>query len=134
VVVASLPSALLAETQGIDAEATRAAVEAATLAFETTENGTRAGGRAAFAAPADRESLVAGLAAVLEREYEVERVEGALIARETAFDPERARTLGVPEGPKFGRLADGQSVEVDGEEIPPETVHVEREHRFPVGE
>ena len=134
VVVASLPSALLAETQGIDAEATRAAVEAATLAFETTENGARAGGRAAFVTPADRESLVTGLAAVLEREYEVERVEGALVAHERAFDPERARTLGVPEGPKFGRLADGQSVEVDGEEIPPETVHIEREHRFPTGE
>ena len=134
VVVASLPSALLAEAQGIDAEPTRAAVEAATLAFETTESGTRAGGRAAFAAPADRESLVEDLAAVLEREYEVERVEGALLAHERAFDPERARTLGVSEGPKFGRLADGQPVEVDGEEIPPETVHVEREHRFPIEE
>ena len=134
VVVASLPSALLAEAQGIDAEPTRAAVETATLAFETTESGTRAGGRAAFAAPADRESLVEDLAAVLEREYEVERVEGALLAHERAFDPERARTLGVSEGPKFGRLADGQPVEVDGEEIPPETVHVEREHRFPIEE
>jgi len=134
VTVASLPAELLAEAQGIDAEATRDAVERATLAFETDENGTRAAGRAAFAASADRETLVDDLVTVLEREYDVERTDGAVVAREHAFDPERARTLGIPEGPKFGQLSAGQSVEVDGETIDPDVVHVERERRFPVEE
>jgi len=132
--VASLPAELLAEAQGIDDEAARAAVESATLGFDTDENGTRAAGRAAFAASADRESLVDELARVLERKYDVERIDGEVVAREHAFDPERARTLGVPEGPKFGKLSAGQPVEVDGETIDPDVVHVERERRFPVEE
>jgi D-aminoacyl-tRNA deacylase len=130
--VAALPAELLAEAQGIDSEATRAAVESATLAFETTESGTRAADRAVFLDPADRETLVDELATVLEGEYAVERTDEAVLVRERAFDPERARTLGIPEGPKFGRLSAGQSVEVDGETIDPEVVHVERERRFPV--
>jgi D-aminoacyl-tRNA deacylase len=56
-----------------------------------------------------------------------------VVARETAFDPDLAATLGVPEGPAFGRLADGKSVEVDGETIAPETVSRERTDRFPIG-
>ncbi|MEF8851450.1 MAG: D-aminoacyl-tRNA deacylase [Haloarculaceae archaeon] len=133
-VVAPLPGALLAEAQGIDADATRAAVADTALAFETTDNGARATGRAAFADAVDRERLVDGLADVLAGEYEVERTDDAVLAREAAFDPDRARTLGVPEGPAFGKLSAGQPVEVDGETVHPETVHVERERRFPVEE
>jgi D-aminoacyl-tRNA deacylase len=132
--VASLPGELLAEAQGVDPDETREAVADTALAFETTDNGARAAGRAVFAAVAARERLVDGLADVLADEYEVERTDDAVVARETAFDPGRAHTLGVPEGPAFGKLAAGQSVEVDGETIHPETVRVEREHRFSVWE
>jgi ribonuclease Z len=38
------------------------------------------------------------------------------------FDVDRARELGVPEGPLFGRLHAGQTVEVEGRTIRPEDV------------
>jgi D-aminoacyl-tRNA deacylase len=130
-----LPGDLLAEAQGVDGEAARGAVDRATVAFETSESGTRAEGRALVEDDGVVEDLADDLAAVLEGKYErVERTDGAVVARESAFDPDRARTLGVPDGPKLGRLAEGRPVTVDGDEIDPSVVHVEREHRFPVGD
>jgi ribonuclease Z len=38
------------------------------------------------------------------------------------FDVEQARSLGIPEGPLFGRLHAGQSVEVEGRTIHPDEV------------
>lgn len=38
------------------------------------------------------------------------------------FDPDRARELGVPEGPLFGRLHKGETVDVDGRAISPAEV------------
>ncbi|WP_415378687.1 D-aminoacyl-tRNA deacylase [Halosimplex sp. TS25] len=133
--VADLPEELVDAAQGVDHEATLAAVEAATVAYETTEGGTRLGSRAVVDADHDADALVDELAAVLEARYEtVEREGDDLVARETAFDPDRARTLGIPDGPKFGKLSQGEAVTVDGDRIDPSVVHVDREHRFSVAD
>ena len=56
----------------------------------------------------------------------------AVVAEERAFDPALAAEAGVPEGPKFGALANGSSVTVDGKAINPEEVRTDRTDRFPV--
>ncbi|WP_128905250.1 D-aminoacyl-tRNA deacylase [Halorubrum amylolyticum] len=134
--VRTLPADLLSRAQGVDAGAARTAVEENAVAFGTEQAGTRATGRAAFAADEGSPGygdLVADLAGVLERGYDaVEVDDGAVIARETAFDPGLAAERGVPEGPAFGRLADGESVEIGGETVAPEDVSRARTVRFPI--
>jgi len=131
--VVALPDELLAEAQGIDPDAVREAVEARALAFETEQGGTRAAGRAAVREPADREAIVDALADLLDEKYDaVAREDGAVVAREVAFDPEKAETLGVPEGPAFGKLSAGEPVAVGDREIDPEAVRTERVREFPV--
>ena len=133
--VSSVPAELLDEARGIDRDATRAAFEEVALAFGTDQGGTRVTGPAVFADPGDCERVVDRLLDVLRHRYDsVEREGDEAIARERAFDPERARNLGVPEGPEFGQLADGQPVDVDGREIPPDAVSREHERRFPLYE
>ncbi|WP_298670356.1 D-aminoacyl-tRNA deacylase [uncultured Methanofollis sp.] len=45
-----------------------------------------------------------------------------LVVMKTRFDPGRARKLGVPKGPLFGRLSSGQTIEVGGGTITPAMV------------
>ncbi len=131
--VVSLPDELVDAALGVDADAARTAVADRTVAYETTEGGTHPRGRAAVADAEAYDGVVDALASLLAEKYEaVERDGDAVVARETAFDPEKADTLGVPEGPAFGRLAAGEAVEVNGRRIPPEEVRTERTHRFPV--
>jgi D-aminoacyl-tRNA deacylase len=133
--VTTLPDDLLAEARGIDGETVRDAVEATALAFGTDQSGTRVAGPAVLAAAGDREPIIDTLLQVLGQRYDsVEREGGEVVAREQAFSPEKARTLGIPEGPAFGKLSSGQAVEVNGETIPPAAVSEERERRFPLGE
>lgn len=131
--VVDLPTELVDEAQGIDPGAVRTAVEANAVAFGTREGASRVDGRAAIPDEDAYDTLVEALVGILREKYgEVTREDGAVMATETAFDPELAREAGVPEGPAFGKLSGGQSVTVDGREVTPEDVHRERTHRFPV--
>ncbi|MEF8975426.1 MAG: D-aminoacyl-tRNA deacylase [Halapricum sp.] len=132
-VVSEVPVELRDEVQGIDPDATWQTVESVAIAFETVEGGARLGDRIALADESDRSEIIDGFAEVLESKYEsVERTAEAVIAHKREFDPEKAQTLGIPEGPAFGKLSAGQPVVVDGETIDPDVVHVERERRFPL--
>jgi D-aminoacyl-tRNA deacylase len=131
--VVPLPDELLGAARSVDRDRARAAVEDRSLAFETVEGASKASGRAAVREPDDVDGLVDDLAALLAEKYDhVEREGTVVVANERGFDPDLASERGVPEGPKFGRLAGGEAVEVDGETVAPEDVRVERTHEFPV--
>jgi len=130
----SLPDDLLRTSHTIDSEATFDAVESTTIAFETTNGATIPAGRAAIDPDtALSDALCRSLVPVLETRFEsVERTPDEIVARETQFDPEKASTLGIEAGPKFGQLADGNPVTINGERIHPDVVTTERSHRFPL--
>ena len=133
VVLSTLPTALLETACGIDLERTRTVIAGSTVAYTTTDGGSKPTDRVALVEDGGRWDIVDDLADVLRTRYDVvERAEDEIVARETVFDPDLAATLGVPEGPKFGQLADGEPVEVDGCEVPPSAVETERERRFTV--
>ncbi|PSP38975.1 hypothetical protein BRC71_03755 [Halobacteriales archaeon QH_7_65_31] len=132
-VVRALPETLTEEAANIDTDAARAAVGSHALAYETEQGGTRPTGQMGLTDESRFDRVVAALAEVLESSYEtVEVKERAVIARDEQFSPEKAATLGVGEGPAFGALAAGESVEVDGRTIEPEVVHETRTERFPI--
>ena len=131
--IVPLPGALREQVQGIDQDEARTAVERHTVGFETEASGTRLGERVVVTDSAERRAIIETFATILESKYdEVEIEDDTVVAHETAFVPEKARALGISEGPTFGKLSAGQSVEVGGRTIPPEAVHEQRVHRFPI--
>lgn len=132
---ATLPGALLEACVGIDRDRCRDLVAADAVAFTTEESGTVPTGRVLLAGGRDVETVVDGLVTLLGKKYdEVERDGDTVTVRTRGFDPEKARTLGVSEGPAFGKLASGQPVEVGGRTIQPETVRSLTEESFSLSE
>jgi len=90
-------------------------------------------GQAAIADSDRYDALIDVLAEVLAEKYDaVDRRDGQIVAEVTAFDPGLAHDAGVPEGPAFGRLSDGESISVDGRTINPEAVESTRTEEFPI--
>ncbi|WP_372910199.1 D-aminoacyl-tRNA deacylase [Salinigranum sp.] len=136
--VTALSRELVDAALGVDHDAARTAVDDHTVAFHTEEGGRRPTGRVALPTALDDaddtgafDRLVDALCAVLRTRYdEVTREDDVVVAHERAFDAAAAADLGVPEGPAFGRLAGGESVEIAGEEVAPEDVHRDRTVTF----
>lgn len=121
---------LLSELNGIDQDRVRSIVEDRSVAFETSENGNRVSGQIAVPSNAISELQEAFLALLREAFDSVDYQDGRVIVREKQFDPAAAATLGVPEGPAFGRLANGEPVEIGDEVIDPDVVHTEEVREF----
>ncbi|MFB6352710.1 MAG: D-aminoacyl-tRNA deacylase [Halobacteriales archaeon] len=126
------PPDLLSDANGADADRVRQAADAHAVAYETVESGSRVAGRVAVVDRAAWRRLESALVDVLRERFDAVALEDdAIVATERAFEPERARKLGVEPGPAFGRLAAGEPVDVGDERIDPEAVHVTRTRRYP---
>jgi D-aminoacyl-tRNA deacylase len=55
-----------------------------------------------------------------------------LIIQRRRFDPGKARNLGIPSGPLYGRLRSGETVRIGGEEVTPDMVMGEVPERFTI--
>jgi D-aminoacyl-tRNA deacylase len=114
---------LLATLHGIDAGRTRTAVTADALAFETADAGVRVAGSIAVS-PGAYDGLLEAFCGLLSERFEtVERDAGEIRVIKRAFDPAKARKLGVPAGPAFGKLAGGDPVETESRTVDPDAVH-----------
>ncbi len=131
--IETLADELLAEANGIDRAAVIEVLDTRTVAYGTTEGGSMASGRVVLDETSAYRTLIEAIATVLERKYdEVEIADDEVIARREAFDPKLAHEAGVPEGPAFGALASGSTVEVGGKRVEPGDVRCARERRFHV--
>ncbi len=129
----SLPNELIAAAHAVDRKKVWRAVADHTVAFETVEGGTLPAGTAVVTAPDDFERIIESLCDILGSKYErIERSAEEIRAHHTSFNPQKAATLGIPEGPAFGKLAAGQPVELNGRTIEPHVVEDEQVDRFPV--
>lgn len=129
-VIVDLPDDLLADANGIDMTDMTDAARRTSVAYETRENGNRVSGRAAFASESRYDAFIDDVCTVLEQRYDRVERNDEIIVHEQAFDPDKAEALGVPEGPKFGALAAGESIDIDGRTIRPADVTVDRTRRY----
>ncbi|MFB6196686.1 MAG: D-aminoacyl-tRNA deacylase, partial [Halobacteriaceae archaeon] len=106
--IRTLPDELLREVNGIDPNRVLAAAREAFVAFETAENGNKLKPRVAAPSDSMRE-FVEKLCSILASKYDVvDWTSDDIIVKQEKFDASAAADLGVPEGPKFGKLAAGE--------------------------
>ncbi|MFB6300802.1 MAG: D-aminoacyl-tRNA deacylase [Halobacteriales archaeon] len=129
--VIELDSALVDTVNGIDIDRAVETAATNTVAYMTEENGNRLADRIIVPDDESYTALIDAFTELLAQKYDrVERTTDELRCHERAFDPNRARELGVDPGPAFGRLADGESVETNGKTVTPEQVHEKRIHSY----
>ena len=136
--VSRLPEPLVETARNIDQDAVVAAFRDTLLAFCTAPDTGAL--QSTVVAAADQPlcgavpaPLVGAFRRILTERYDTVTVDGeALIATRTVFDPDQAKAHGVPEGPMYGLLADGESVDIDGRTVDPTTVHKTVRDEFPL--
>ncbi|VVB88124.1 D-aminoacyl-tRNA deacylase [uncultured archaeon] len=124
--IARINPALLSEAEKLDRESLKKFLSDHNIAYIEYEDGRFAHvliGLDSNCARLAAEELTEKCMEILKKKYEVEINKGTVQLIERKFSPERAKSLGITEGPLYGRLAQGKSVTVDGKTINPEMVY-----------
>ncbi len=124
--VARISPALLSEAEKLDKERLTKFLSDHNIAYVENEDGRFAHVIIALDSNCARlaaEELANECVTILKKYCEVDVNKGTLQITEKKFSPESARSLGITEGPMFGKLAQGKSVIIDGKTINPEMVY-----------
>ena len=117
---------LVREARTVDRGKTDDALDAYALGY-TEEDGQVSD---VVVASGDCDALAEELADVLREKYDVSMESERIVLERDVFDAEKARELGVKEGPGFGKLSAGEKVDVDGRTVKPDDVHTSERRMF----
>lgn len=124
---------LITEANGIDPQKTRSLMEHHAMGFLTRENGNLVTGAVAVPSEDEIRSITNGILRIFDAVYEsVEQSDDAIRVTGREFKPELAKEKGVEEGPDFGRLASGESVDVNDTTVTPEMVFKNETKTIPI--
>ncbi len=124
--IARINADLLAEAEKIDRKRLKEFLSDHKIAYVEYEDGRFAHVIIALDNNCARlvaEELTKECVDILKKNYEVSIDKGILQITERKFSPERAKSMGIPEGPLYGRLARGEAIILDGKTINPEMVY-----------
>ena len=124
--IARINPALLSEAEKLDRERLKDFLSEHNIAYIEYEDGRFAHvliGLDSNCARLAAEELAAECIDIIRKNHEVIVQKGELQIIEKKFNPERARSLGITEGPLFGKLARGEKVSLGGKTINPEMVY-----------
>lgn len=122
--IVSVPAALLAEAERADPAALRESLAQMPVAVVLGRDGGIIPRVITFKNQSEEiiHDLISLCIKLIHDRWSTATDRDHLIIRKMRFDPARARALGVPGGPPFGRLSRGQSIEVEGRIITPAMV------------
>ncbi|HEY9246670.1 MAG TPA: D-aminoacyl-tRNA deacylase [Candidatus Methanoperedens sp.] len=124
--IARINPVLLSEAEKLDKDRLRGFLSDHNIAYIEYENGRFAHVIIALDSDCARlaaQELTEECVDIIKKYYKVDINKGILNIIEKKFSPKLARSLGVSEGPLYGRLAQGKSVIIDGKTINPEMVY-----------
>ncbi|MDK2975147.1 MAG: D-aminoacyl-tRNA deacylase [Methanofollis sp.] len=122
--VVEIPAPLLSEAEKADARALRDGLARMPVAVVTGKDGETIPSIITFKHQSEEiiHDLISLCIKLIHDRWSTTVDRDRLVVRKMRFDPARARALGVPNGPLFGRLSCGQSIEVEGRTITPAMV------------
>ncbi len=123
--VTRIDSALLEEAEKLDRKRLETLLSDLNTAYLEYENGRFANiliGVDHNCARLAAENLTQECINILKEHYQLKYDGETLYLEEQQFNPQRARELDIPPGPLYGKLARGETIEIEGRKITPDMV------------